>query len=265
MEDFSGDTQKPIFITGSVRSGTSIVTRALTHGVGIPGYVEGCFIDFLGGFIRVTDFNYNRRPGQSKNKKIMLGHIPKDEFKKEVARWFRTQYEKYSIYNGQWVDKTADKDVAYGLPYAHLAWPNAKFILMKRRPIENVASRMRKFPHAPFKAHCLNWAQINAILIETKKRLPKDVYMEIDQYDIATNPTEVARKLGLFLNLDAAQIQKIEKTFKEDRPEFTGGDETNIKSLEEMGWTEEQKKTFKEICGPLVDRFGWTLGKQYFK
>lgn len=57
MENKINKEVSPIFITGSVRSGTTIVTRAL-RGVGIPGYDEGKFIDLLGVFLIASDQRY---------------------------------------------------------------------------------------------------------------------------------------------------------------------------------------------------------------
>lgn len=256
--------QVPIFITGSVRSGTSIVTRALTHGAGIPGYVEGCFIDFLGSFLRAVEHNYERRPLQRRNKQVMLGHVPQQVFTEALLQWFKGQYEQYAPHTGMWVDKTADKELLYALPYVRRMWPQAKFIFMKRRSIENVASRKRKFSHIGFKNHCTLWTELNELMVAQMRVLPKESYIVIDQYDVATAPATVARALGVFLNLTLEQVAQVERVFTEDRPEFTGGDETVVCSLDEMPWTEAEKQILRDVCGPLTERMGWTLGNAYY-
>lgn len=257
--------QEPIFITGSVRSGTSIVARALIHGAGISGYVEGCFIDFLGSFLRVVDFNYERRPWQRLSKQVMLGHIRKPELIHSLLQWFKTEYEQYAPSKSTWVDKTADKELLYAVPHIRQMWPHAKFIFMKRRSIENIASRKRKFSHIGFKNHCMLWVELNELMLQTIQQLPKESYMLIDQYDVATDPAGVARSLGVFLHLTPNQIESVERVFREDRPEFTGGDETNIRSLDAMPWTDVEKQTVRDVCGSLTERMGWSLTSSYYK
>jgi len=260
------EEQKPIFITGSVRSGTSIVTHALRSGAKIPGYTEGCFIEFLGALLRNVNetYTYRERQSQLRNPDIMLSGIDKDEFVKEYIRWFIDQYVSHSKYSGQWVDKTASRNAVYSLPYIQQAWPQARFIIMKRRPIENIASRLKKFPNPTFEAHCVWWITLEKEIMSVKKQLQKGTFLEIDQFDVATKPKETAQQIGVFLNLSIEQIRRVEASFLYDRPEFTGGDEETILSLDEMPWTDEQKAVFLETCGPVAEERGWSLGKTYY-
>lgn len=46
-----------------------------------------------------------------------------------------------------WVDKTPDPRMIKCVPRLKRAWPNAKFIFVKRRGIENLESRIKKFPY----------------------------------------------------------------------------------------------------------------------
>lgn len=255
---------RPIFITGSVRSGTSILARGIMKGGNIPGYLEGCFINLLGGFLRVTDRNSIKRGGQLIDQRIMISRVNKKDFNNELSLWFKNQYEKWNTYSGQWVDKTADSELIYALPYIIKMWPKAKIIVMTRRPIENVASRIRKFPQRSFDNHCEGWRDAAEMWIESKKNLLPSSYIEIDQRDVALRPEEVADKISNFLELSKDQRDGILKVFKKDRPEDTGGNEALIKSLEEMDWTEEEKKLFRETCGPVAEKCGYSLEKKYY-
>ncbi len=255
----------PIFITGSVRSGTSIINEALVKGAGIQGYEEGCFIDFLGIFLKGIDNRFNEREVQRRRAHLMLNDVNFVEFKRELSDWFINQYKKYSKYEGVFIDKTPNLEVVYSISSIHSSLPSSKFILMKRRPIENMESRLKKFPAFTFEKHCEFWSKIMENIYSLKSELPTGSFIIIDQYDISMQPEKVANELGVFLNLNFNQIKNVMDIFINKRPEFTGGDEKEIKSLEEMTWTDEQKKFFLETCGPIAEKFGWSLEKKYYK
>ncbi|MDA8611481.1 sulfotransferase [Candidatus Pacebacteria bacterium] len=260
------DKARPIFITGSVRTGTSILNKAVTKGAGIPGYVEGCFINVLGYFLRDTDNNRSRRGPQLLDPRIMISGIDHDKFNNDLAFWFKDQYDLYSKFNGEerWVDKTADLGMVYALPYVYKIWPKAKFIVMKRRPIENVASRIRKFPKRTFRKHCEGLKNVTETWLEMKEKIPPDSFIEIDQRDVALDPDRIADEVSAFLEFSKEERDSIAKIFKTDRPENTGGDESVVKSLEEMDWTKKEKELFLEKCGPIAEKCGYSLGNQYY-
>lgn len=255
----------PIFITGSVRSGTSIVNQALIHGAKIPGYDEGCFVDFLGYFLKFIDTRYGSRAQQMLRAELMLSDVNIEKFKKDFLDWFIDQYINYSKYDGVFVDKTPTIETLYAAPFIIDAIPTSKFIFMKRRGIENIVSRMKKFPELSFEKHCLLWTEIMDLIVILQERLPRDSFILIDQYNISKIPEETATKIGLFLNLNVDQIEKIEKIFRNNRPEHSGATEDDIKSLESLEWTDDQKSFFKKTCGPIMDHFGWSLDENYFK
>lgn len=258
------ETIAPIFITGSVRSGTTILNRAI-RAAGIRGYDEGRFIDFMGLYLKLSDRRYNdQEKAHSVSADTMLKNIPQEEFNKSFCEWFVDQYIKYCRYDEVWVDKTPNLEFIYSMDVLSDLIPNSKFIIMKRRPMENIQSRMKKFPHLDFETHCKFWVEIMELLEEKIPLLSKDKYIVIDQYDVSTKPEETAEKVGIFLNMNYSQIEIMKNTFVKTRPESTGGSESSTKNLDEFDWTEEQKKMFKEICGPVVERFGWSLDSNYY-
>lgn len=266
MENKINKEVSPIFITGSVRSGTTIVTRAL-RGVGIPGYDEGKFIDLLGVFLIASDQRYeDQRNAHGPLADVMLKSISKIVFQKELAEWFVNQYLKYCRYKDTWIDKSPGTEFICIIPFLIELLPNSKFIIMKRRPIENIESRLKKFAFANinFNKHCLRWKETMQEVSKIKKIIRSEKYIIIDQYDVSQKPSEVAEKLGLFLNLNFEQIEKIKGIFMDTRPESTGGDENRVKSLEETNWTDEQKKFFLKTCGPIAKEFGWSLDNKYY-
>jgi hypothetical protein len=255
----------PIFITGSVRSGTTIVRDALVNGVGIPGYTEGCFVDMLGVFIANADQKFRQRQGEKRQpEEIIISNVPQETFKQDLAVWFRKQYETYTPYRGVWIDKTPDNDVLPAVEYIQFAWPSAKFIFMKRRAIENILSRLRKFPNMTFERQCIAWAKIMQDTLRAKSALNPSSYIEIDQYDIAKHPEQVANRIGIFLNLSMGDIKKMQSVFAHQRPEFTGGNEIDNPSFDDLAWTSEEKAFFMQTCGPLMKTYGWSFDHAYY-
>jgi hypothetical protein len=143
-------------------------------------------------------------------------------------------------------------------------WPQASIIFAKRRAIENIASRIRKFPNVEFESHCQQWSRIMTGWSDLKSTLPK--YIEVDQYDVQQQPDRVAEVLTQFLNLDKTQEMMLKESFIRDRPELTSQiGEMMAMSLREMAWTKEQKAVFKKICMPVMKAFGYSRGKDYYQ
>lgn len=260
------DIFTPIFIIGSARSGTSIVRDGLVSGAGIQGTIEGCFIDMLGAFLQTVDSKFLQRAGETRKKnEMMLEFVSKDVFKDALVTWFLEQYKTYTPTKGMWVDKTPDNDVLPVLPYLPQHIPSAKIIFMKRRPLENMQSRLRKFPNRTFEQQCAGWAKIMHDFDAISPQLPEHMYMVIDQYDIECVPSQVAAQIGSFLNLSMSQVQQMQYVFERTRPEATTAKREIPLVFDELPWTNEQKQFFIETCGPLMERHGWSWDAGYYR
>ena len=186
-DDFS-KAAFPVFIIGSPRSGTSILSAAL-HAAGYSGYDEGHLLSLIRVLSEVVDSFFATHDLQSDGQ--LLSHVDNEKIKRAMALVLKTF--QVGPTREPWVDKTPGTDMYFAAPYIQEFWPTAKFIFAKRRGIENIVSRMKKFPDAPFADHCEDWASTMS-----GWRVLRDTgldYIEIDQMDIARQPMTAAKRL----------------------------------------------------------------------
>lgn len=255
-------TSTPIFVLGSGRSGTSILTAALRSGAGIPGFGEGHFLPLLTFLVRELDRYFRGKETLRENEQHMISHIKQRDVENEIIAVFKKRCEGFH-HDGVWLDKTPTAAMIKAVPHLNRAWPEARYIFAKRRGIENIISRLKKFPHVEFEGHCKQWADCMKSWLEVKE-LIVDYSIEVDQRDIALHPEETAMRVGELLALSREKVVKISNTFSQKRPQSTGSEESE-KAMEitETGWTSEQIEIFRKHCGEVSAVFGYTETSDY--
>jgi hypothetical protein len=254
---------KPIFILGSGRSGTSVISASLRMGAKIKGYPEGHFIPLVNYLTKEIDRFYKAKKNIVKDE-YALGHIKPDLVKTEIVKSLRNIVDGLFT-SSQWVDKSPGHETIEAAPYLLEAWENARFIFAKRRGIECMISRLKKFPHVSFENHCIIWAKCMKSWLEVRNNL-SNCAIEIDQREIALSPQETASKIGSFLQLETEQIANIENIFTNKRPQSTGSQESELAiDLEETGWTPEQIAIFRKTCGSINRAFGYSETSSYYQ
>jgi len=211
--------------------------------------------------IRTTISNYYRNNASRSNQKTMLGALGEGNIQVEYVHTMKHIFER--AYNGStFIEKTPGPSAVVAMKFILELWPNARMIFAKRRVIESIMSAQRKFPHASFEWCCENWAQ--SMSAWRRVRLTAANQTEVEQLTMARYPLEAARDLGRFLELDDDMISRLGKSFGK-RPQSTqgGGDALDVLSLEDSGWSEEQKALFVTICGEEMRAFGYTYDRQY--
>ena len=178
---------------------------------------------------------------------------------------FRALAELQDQYNPKkpWIDKTPGTDMYTAIPDILDYWPAAKFIFAKRRSIENIMSRIRKFPNATFESHCSDW--VGTMAGWRSLRSTGVPAIEIDQYDVARDPDGVANRLKDFLRLPESSALAIAAEMKGSRPEAEkGSDIGRTFAIEATGWTAEQIAMFKRLCSEEMSAFGYSYDAGYF-
>ncbi len=258
-------TMRPIFVIGAARSGTSAISLALMRGAGLPGFNEGHVFPMIDQLCQTID-DYYASIGERllQSAVIMIGSLDPVALKDHMISWFARVIEE-QLGAEVWVDKTPDSRMLRAVPRIAELYPQARFIFAKRRGIENVMSRLRKFPERSFEQHCMLWAASMEQWQLARAQLSRACYIEIDQHDVALYPEDTAQRLGTFLGLDADQIGKISRFWLTQRPEQTKTPrDYRYIGLDETGWTEEKKALFVRVCGPAMEQYAYTLGGCHF-
>ncbi|MBR8827308.1 MAG: sulfotransferase [Gomphosphaeria aponina SAG 52.96 = DSM 107014] len=265
MEDRSErkTEKKPIFVIGSARSGTSIISKAIKLGAGIYGYNEGHLLPIVAVLVKEIEKEYEKKKHILDKKGYMIAHTNQKEIEERIINVFKDVCE--GIYKDEvWIDKTPDLGMIAATPYILRAWPQSKLIFAKRRGVECIISRTRKFQNVSFENHCKFWKQCMEEWLKVRESL-KGHYIEIDQREISLNPEKVAKEIGNLLKIEEEKIKRIKEVFVNQRPEFTGGTEkTEAIEIKETGWTDEQIEIFRKHCGEVSEKFGYSETSDYY-
>src|SRR5579863_3528229 len=253
--------KSPVFIVGSPRSGTSALVKALVT-AGYHGYNEGNFLPLMRIIERIIDNHFAIFAKPNPNR--LASQIDRGKLKDGVERLFKQLADEAHPYP-LWFDKSGHAEMIPAIPILMRLWPESVYIFCKRRAIENVASRLKKFPAQDFERHCAGWAKIMAAWRAVRPELPAGRYLEVDQQDLIRDTEAVSARMAALLQLAPEQVRALVKTFKSRRPqETTKGSAAQTHSLEGLGWSEAQLAAFHRWCGPEMEAYGYGSGSEYY-
>jgi hypothetical protein len=252
----------PVFITGSVRSGTSALFAALVAATRYRGFYEGHVLDLGARLVAAIDAHLSEKHDFLPDAAIAdfhLGRYRRDRFEASVRALLRQLAAGYTT--AFWVDKTPSIEMVRSVPLLAQTWPGARFIFMMRRGIENVMSRLRKFETTSFGWSCQRWA----LIMEEWRRIRPAIpgrFIELDQRSLLDDPQQAARQVGTLLQLDDGEIAGLADGLFKMRIEVTDPAEP-IADFAETGWSDEMIGTFRRICGPEMEAYGYSYDKSY--
>jgi hypothetical protein len=262
-QSFVDDTQYPVIVLGAARSGTSAMAQALTASGSYEGYEEGHLLDLIGSLSRtVADFYKSRTEEWRIGRVTQIAHVPQ-RFIEQGLRHILIETARETYKTGYWVDKTPRTSMIAVAPLLREIWPNARFIYMRRRALENIDSRLRKFPGLDFEAQCREWA----LSIQNWYAIADELAgtaIEIDQVFMAASPGKVATTVGEFLGLSGPALARMTQALEFDQPERTAASFGAVADLDTLGWPERYVEMFHEICGPAMLQAGYADGPTYF-
>lgn len=264
---FKGNTvdtdQHPLFILGAARSGTSAMAQGLLKIKQFAGHQEGHILDLMAHLLVASErFFIEKSNDQKPHKDTSVSLVPQQYVLGALDHLFITMIRDLHP-GGVWLDKTPNPDMIFLAPVFLRLWPNSRFIFMKRRPVENITSRMIKFPTVAFIDHCKEWSLTNSTWLAIRSQL-SGVAIEIDQYLLDKQPTVVANALKNFLTLTDEQALRLGQAFEFDHPERTAIAAERAISVSDTGWSDDNIQVFNETCSRLMHDFGYSRDAEYF-
>lgn len=256
-------TAAPVFVLGAARSGTSAMAQGLLKSAAYTGFEEGHFLWMIRRFLLTihTYFEDNGEDGLP-DRFTLLSRVPASYLADAMRAVFVSSMSRL-FPAGNWLDKTPRPEMIEAAPIMQELWPNARFIFMRRRGLENVSSRLTKFPSITFEDHCRDWARNMEVWLRVRDLLA-GAAMEIEQLSVALEPERTAEEVGSFLGLTEPTIRRLAKSFGADRPERTTEHFGKPLQIDQMGWTDLQIATFRRECGPMMAAFGYSYTSSYF-
>jgi hypothetical protein len=249
-------TQRPVFVLGSARSGTTAMMLALRQSGRYAGYNEGHLLPLFARLHGVVMNHYGRSAANAvPGINTLIANVPAQMVTDALQSAF-ISIIRATFPSGFWLDKTPGPDMIKAVPLLRKIWPEARYIFMKRRPVDNIESRRRKFPTINFRDHCRLWADSMMSWHAIRDELA-GVSLEVDQVQLAREPERTAADVATLLNLTEKETAALLASFKKDRPQRTGVDFTHIVDLGSVDWTAEERAAFQEICAEPIELFDY--------
>ena len=160
------------------------------------------------------------------------------------------------LFQGQpWCDKTPGGEMIETAHELLQLYPNAFFIFMKRRGIENIKSQMVKFG-TDFDTCCKVWAKCMKSWWVNRQNLGRR-YLEIEQHDLRSNPETVIAEILRCLQIDPSLTQRIAKWYR--HREQIDSAPPPLVGVHQTGWSAIEKRKFLQLCGPTMRAYGYPI------
>jgi hypothetical protein len=265
--EFMGKTidtdQHPVFILGAARSGTSAMAQGLLKIKKFSGHLEGHILDLMAHVMVAVERFYIEKSDDLKPHKDTSVSLTSQRYVLAALDHLFIEMIRDLHPSGIWLDKTPNTNMIHLAPVFLRIWPKSRFIFMKRRPVENIASRVVKFPTVAFSDHCKEWRLVNSTWLAIRSQLSGSA-IEIDQNLLDKQPVVVADALKKFLSLSDEQTLCLGQAFEFDHPERTAIAKDEALNINETGWSEDNIKVFNEMCLSLMHEYGYSHDTEYF-
>ena len=250
-----------VYVLGSTRSGTSAVRNALAE-TKYKGYGEGHLVKILVDVVATV--RTERSMGQGA---LILGNGLNALRERVLIRHFFHEYERYlteSLGSTFIMDKTPNIIPIQNAPDLASFHQNAMFLHCARRHVDNIQSKLKKFPGQSFISQCREWAECNLAWERVKSDLGER-YVDFDFMDMVVKRQETCQRIGDLLGLTDAEVSAVVTYLENERPQSAdpSRDVNRFLKFSDMTWTDEEKEIFLRICAPVGDKMGHGLETYY--
>ena len=260
----SDSNQHPVFVLGAARSGTSAMAQALMKLDRFTGHQEGHLLDLLAHLSVALDKFYDGKADElAPGRDTTVSLVPREYFQSSLDELFiRTIRAVFP--EASWIDKTPNSDMIHLAPRFLGIWPNSRFIFMKRRFLENAASRAVKFPSYDFSQNCWEWNNVMTGWFKVRSQL-QGAAIEIDQRYLKDHPNEVAAAVQGLLHLTDTEQERLGQAFRYDYPERTSTSRQADMDISSMGWQQAQIQDFERACAETMAVYGYSTDSKYYR
>lgn len=250
----------PIFIRGAQRSGTSILSLALST-LGINSFGEGHLWDeVLLPFQTLSDAGYLP---DYRHESYTLGREGLWSLREYIAVAI-DDFHRNLLDSGarRWADKSPGALAVRRAGSVAESFPKSQFLFVYRNGITVVHSGVRYWPDQPdiFETMCQLWAETMSEWRSARDNLAGR-FLEISQENIASNPEKIAADMAVFLNLPYPEMAapQIAEVFRASRhlSSFEGKSPADCRY--EIDWTDDQRKRFTALCGHEMECWGFDI------
>jgi hypothetical protein len=228
----------PILLVGSPRTGTTALAIGL-KAAGIAGFAEGHLLMLL---VRVEQAisKYYQDELSNNVSGTLLHSMPMPQVATAYRELARSILDNAHD-NKPWFDKTAHGGMVGALPFFQSVWPKAKITFAKRRPLENLQSRLKKFPHMSFAEHCADLKYIYMTWSQVRKQMNN--WLEVEQYDLVVKCEPTSKVITDFLNLQSDAATAFYHAISNTQPERSTLSYEPLK-FSSLDWHDDKKKIF---------------------
>ncbi|MEW5787694.1 MAG: sulfotransferase [Pseudomonadota bacterium] len=269
---------RPIFVVGGSRSGTSVLLHALGKHRRIYSFNgEDPFITDIGGMMYNLEYADQRELDYYLSSlQVPQAYIARQLRKLAYESAFGYHYGLRSMLRDSlkggfnpftkthWCVKTFPvRIVADGLLKLY---PLARFVMIHRSGIDVVNSRSKfhAFKELDFRKQCEEWSQSVAdfaYLAEFEQGIA------VRHADLVDDPETVFRRIQTFLGLDYDPAPADFTSTNQIHPLASVENQANVDVRTQMSkrapvhesWTPQQRQIFAEICGQAMGRLGYSL------
>jgi len=259
MMPVADEAQFPLFILGPARSGTSAIALALLRSGHYKGMGEGHLFPMVHALLGTIDNHYER---YEESQETLLARVPRQSFQEFIRRGL-VQLAKELFPTPYWLDKTPTVEMVRSALLMRELWPNARFIFMKRRVIENVLSRQRKFPHESAEMHYLDWIAVMTAWLDVREQLAETAF-ELEHRDLVLDPDAAAARISEFLQMPDGSAARFREYLRTNRPEQTDESFGAIYSLDRLDFSDSEKEALVAKCDPLMVALGYSYSSSYY-
>jgi hypothetical protein len=240
------------------------MAQALLRSAEFEGFNEGHFLWMLSRFLgTIHDFYAENGEDSQRDRFTMLSHVPYTYMTSGVRAVFIAAINE--MFAGKrWLDKTPRPEMINAAVLMKELWPNAQFVFMKRRAIENVLSRVKKFPTLSFATLCADWAKSMEAWLVVRDLLGSSC-IEVEQLSLARAPDQVSHGVARFLAISDDAFARFRNALSEEFPERSSDLDAPTRSIEETGWSANETGLFRAICGPMMAAYGYGYGREYYR